>query len=158
MDPLYWLIAALLLGAVEAVFPAGIFLFFGIGALAASALALVLSTITWQVVCFAVTSLLSLALLRGRWRSLFSGRVVPAGQEIEHPLTGQQGCVREAASREQPGVVEVGGSFWRAVPDASGEALPAGTAVTVLGSLPQDGLVLRVVAVQGVSGSSRAAG
>ena len=73
MSSLYWLIAALLLGAVEAVFPAGIFLFFGIGALAGSLLALVVETITWQVLCFAVISLLSLVLLRQRWRRLFSG-------------------------------------------------------------------------------------
>ena len=158
MDSLYWLIAALLLGAVEAVFPAGVFLFFGIGALAASVLALAVNTITWQVVCFAAMSLLSLALLRSRWRGLFSGRAVPAGEGIEHPLAGQQGCVREAVSATQSGVVEVGGSFWRAMTDVPGETLPAGTTVIVQGALPQDGLVLRVAAVQIAPDSSRSAG
>ena len=147
MSSLYWLIAALLLGAVEAVFPAGIFLFFGIGALAASLLAQVVGTITWQVLCFAVTALLSLVLLRQRWRRLFSGTVVPAGEGPAHPLEGQHGTVRETVSAAQPGVVEVGGSFWRAVADSEEASLPEGTAVIVRGALPQDGLVLRVAAV-----------
>lgn len=147
MSSLYWLIAALLLGAVEAVFPAGIFLFFGIGALAASLLALVVGTITWQVLCFAVIALLSLVLLRQRWRRLFSGKVVPAGETPTHPLEGQHGIVREAVSAVQPGVVEVGGSFWRAVAVTEEAPLPEGTAVIVRGALPQDGLILRVAGV-----------
>ena len=144
MSSLYWLIAALLLGAVEAVFPAGIFLFFGIGALAGSLLALVVETITWQVLCFAVISLLSLVLLRQRWRRLFSGKLVPAGESLAHPLEGQRGIVRETVSSAQPGVVEVGGSFWRAVTDEGEPPLAAGASVIVRGALPQDGLTLRV--------------
>lgn len=144
MSSLYWLIAALLLGAVEAVFPAGIFLFFAIGALAASLLALAVGTITWQVLCFAVTALLSLVLLRQRWRRLFSGKLVPAGESPAHPLEGQRGTVRETVSSAQPGVVEVGGSFWRAVVDAGEAPLMAGASVVVRGALPQDGLILRV--------------
>lgn len=151
MNSLYWLIAGLLLGAVEAVFPAGIFLFFGIGALAASLLALAVGTITWQVLCFAVISLLSLALLRRRWRRLFSGKMVPAGENPAHPLEGQRGTVRETVTSAQPGVVEVGGSFWRAVADTEETSLPEGTAVIVRGALPQDGLVLRVVGADAAS-------
>ncbi|WP_297262667.1 NfeD family protein [uncultured Desulfovibrio sp.] len=157
MDPLYWLIAALLLGAVEAAVPAGVFLFFGLGALASCLLALLVDQLVWQMACFAVMSLLSLALLRGWWRGLFSGRAIPAGEEVEHPLIGQQGCVREAISPLQPGVVEVGGSFWRAVAEGPEESLPAGTPVIVQGALPQDGLMLRVAA-RVADGSSRSAG
>lgn len=143
----YWLIAALLLGVTEAFFPAGIFLFFGVGALSSALLALVNDKLVWQVVCFAVVSLLSLVLLRRRWRCLFSGKQLSPGSEVAHPLEGQRGYVRETVTSEQPGVVEVGGSFWRAVPDNTGDVLAAGTPVKVLGALPQNGLVVRVTAV-----------
>lgn len=142
----YWLVAGLLLGVIEAFFPAGVFLFFGLGALTSALLALVDGQLVWQVVCFAVVSLLSLVLLRQRWRRLFSGKRLSPGSEVAHPLEGQVGHVRETVSAEQPGVVEVGGSFWRAVPENREAILAAGTSVRVLGALPQNGLVLRVMA------------
>lgn len=153
----YWLIAALLLGVTEAFFPAGIFLFFGVGALASALLAYVNGQFLWQAVCFAVVSLLSLVLLRRRWRRLFSGKQLPPGSEVGHPLEGQRGHVREAVTSEQPGVVEVGGSFWRAVADNKGEVLPVGTLVLVRGALPQSGLTLRV-AVAGEETAARQPG
>ena len=149
MSAEYWLIAALLLGVIEAFFPAGLFLFFGVGALSSALLALVNGQLVWQVVCFAVVSLLSLMLLRRRWRRLFSGKQLAPGSEVAHPLEGQRGHVRETVTAEQPGVVEVGGSFWRAVTENTGEVLTGGTPILVLGALPQNGLVLRVAPTGG---------
>lgn len=155
MSAEYWLIGALLLGVVEAFFPAGVFLFFGLGALASALLALVTAQLLWQVICFALVSFLSLALLRRHWRRLFSGSRLAPGSEAVHPLEGRQGYVRETVTSEQPGVVEVGGSFWRAVAETEGEVLPDGTPVRVRGALPQNGLVLRVVAANGVAAAAR---
>lgn len=143
-----WLIAALICGIVEACFPIGVFLFFALGALLTALAALVVADPALQAVCFAVMSLLSLVVARRRWRSLFGGKTVAAGDSMTHPLTGQRGRLCEDISGDRPGVVEIGGSFWRAVGETPGEQLASGTAVIVAGALPGDSLVLRVRALK----------
>lgn len=146
MSATFWLISALIFGIVEACFPIAVFLFFALGALVTALAALAVQEPFWQAVCFVVMSLLSLLVARRRWRRLFGGTTVAAaaGESSEHPLAGRRGRLCEEVSGNQAGVVEVGGSFWRAVAETPGEYLASGTSVVILGALPDDGLVLRV--------------
>ncbi len=148
MSATFWLISALVFGIVEACFPIAVFLFFALGALLTALAALAVQEPLWQAVCFVSMSLLSLVVARQRWRRLFGGTAVAAGESMEHPLEGRRGRLCEEISGNQPGVVEVGGSFWRAVAETPGECLPGGTPVIILGALPGDGLVLQVRALK----------
>lgn len=148
MSATFWLISALVFGIVEACFPIAVFLFFALGALVTAPVALAVQEPLWQAVCFVSMSLLSLVIARRRWRRLFGGTAVAPGENMEHPLEGQRGRLCEAVSGNQPGVVEVGGSFWRAVAETPGECLASGTPVVILGAMPGDGLVLQVRALK----------
>ncbi len=148
MSATFWLISALIFGIVEACFPIAVFLFFALGSLITALAALAVQEPLWQAVCFVSMSLLSLVVARQRWRKLFGGKAVAAGESMEHPLEGQRGRLCEEISGNQPGVVEVGGSFWRAVAETPGECLASGTPVVILGALPGDGLVLQVRALK----------
>ena len=110
MSATFWLISALIFGIVEACFPIAVFLFFALGALVTALAALAVQEPLWQAVCFVSMSLLSLVVARRRWRRIFGGTTVVAGESPEHPLEGRRGRLCEEISGNQPGVVEVGGS------------------------------------------------
>lgn len=126
---------------VELAFPAMVVIFFGLGAWAAGIPAALGGTLKAQLIVFIGVSLGSLLLLRRYAKSVFGGRVQAARVGAPHPLAGQQGVVSKDLHPGNVGEVSIGGSFWRAVADTF---LPEGAAVRVLGTLPDDELVLRV--------------
>lgn len=152
--PLIWFVLGSVLLLAELMTPALVLLFFGVGAWAAACAALLGLNLSWQLMVFILVSLLTLLVLRRRLRAVFGGRSHKAGtsdangdggQPLAHPLTGRQGVVSKALHPGQVGEVSIDGSFWRAVADTQ---IDRNRPVRVLGTLPADGLVLRVAAVE----------
>lgn len=149
--PLLWFLLGFAFLAVELVNPTLVLGFFGIGAWITAAVALGGLPLGWQVVLFLMASLLSLRLLRRRFRHVFGGRAEAAtdphdyGGSSEtappHPLAGHAGRVSKPIRPDERGEVRIDGSFWRAV---AAEPIPEGREVRVLGGAPEDSLVLRV--------------
>lgn len=126
---------------VELAFPALVVMFFGLGAWAAAIPAALGGTLKLQLAVFIGVSLASLLLLRRYAKSVFGGRARTARAGAPHPLAGQQGVASKDLHPGEVGEVSIGGSFWRAVADVH---LSEGAAVRVLGTLPDDELVLHV--------------
>lgn len=152
--PLIWFVLGSAFFLAELMTPALVLLFFGVGAWAAACAALLDLTLSWQLMVFILVSVLTLLVLRRRLRAVFGGRSHKAGnndangnggQPLAHPLTGRQGVVSKALHPGQVGEVSIDGSFWRAVADTH---ISRDRAVRVLGTLPADGLMLRVAAVE----------
>lgn len=146
MSPsLLWFLLGIGFLLAELMTPATVLLFFGVGAWAAAAAALLGLATGWQLAAFMAVSLLTLIFLRRHLRAIFSGRSHKAATESRqpqaHPLSGRQGVVSKTLRPGHVGEVSIDGSFWRAV--AQNE-IPEGRPVRVLGTLPADALVLRV--------------
>lgn len=149
--PLIWFLLGLAFLGVELLSPALVLGFFGIGAWVTALAALTGLAAAWQVVVFIVASLLSLRLLRRRFRHVFSGRAEAATDPHDyggssdsrppHPLAGHTGRVSRPVRPDGRGEVRIDGSFWRAVAPVY---IPEGREVRVLGAEPEDSLVLRV--------------
>jgi len=136
-----WVIGGVLCALVELATPLMVVIFFAFGALAAAGAAGLGYGLDWQIGTFIVVSILSLALLRKRARAFFSGRARRGEDEGEHPLLGRSGVVSKIITPVEPGEVDIGGSFWRAV---AGRSVNCGEQVRVLGTLPDDALTLCV--------------
>lgn len=142
---LLWFLLGIAFLLAELMTPATVLLFFGVGAWAAAAAALLGLATGWQLAAFMVVSLLTLIFLRRHLRAIFSGRSHKAAAENSqpqaHPLSGRQGIVSRTLRPGQVGEVSIDGSFWRAVAQSE---IHEGRPVRVLGTLPADALVLRV--------------
>ncbi len=149
MNPsLLWFLLGIVFLLAELATPTTVLLFFGVGAWAAAAAALLGLTTGWQLAAFMVVSLLTLIFLRRHLRAVFGGRshkAVPENSQQAHPLSGRQGTVSKTLHPGQVGEVSIDGSFWRAV--AQSES-PQGRPVRVLGALPADALILRVAPLE----------
>lgn len=144
-----WFVAGLACFAAEVLTPHFVLMFFGLGALAAALVSLFFHDIIVELLIFSMVSLASLALLRsrvlgglwGRTRSASAPDADPGGQPGQSGQAGRTGSVSRDIPKDGEGEVALGGSYWRAVAD---EALPAGTAVRVIGHAPDNEILLHV--------------
>lgn len=147
--PLVWFLVGLAFLGIELASPTLVLIFFGIGAWATALAALADTSLSVQLVCFMLVSILSLLLLRRHLRSVFGGRAHGPGPEDDsappHPLAGRVGVVSRPIAQGMAGEVDIDGSFWRAV---STGPIAAGAQVRVLGTQAGDGLLLRVEQVE----------
>ena len=135
-----WLAAGLVLVVAELATPGGfVLIFFGIGALAVGALALVgaVVSVPLQFLVFSVVSVASLALLRGRVQSRIT---TPPSSNVDS-LVGVVAMVQERMAPRAIGRVEVRGSMW-AARNTSDVTLDPGQRALVAAV---DGLTLGVV-------------
>ncbi|MDR1857567.1 MAG: NfeD family protein [Desulfovibrio sp.] len=135
-----WFVSGMILLTLEVLSVSLVLGFFGVGACIAGAAAYMDASLGWQVGLFIVSSLLTLVVLRDRLKTVLSGRRHSATDRT-HPLEGGQGVATRDVGPGMLGEVDVNGSFWRAT---AAVHIPSGTAVRVLGTLPDDELVLRV--------------
>lgn len=133
MDSLWivWMVAGICFAIAE-VFTLGfVLLWFAVGAIAASLVALVGLGVVWQVAVFLVVSiLLTIASRTILENTVFHkrGAGLKTGMAT---LPGQRGTVVEAGGSASPGAVKVFGSTWTAIPLEGEEELVVGERVTV---------------------------
>ncbi len=135
-----WLAAGLVLVVAELATPGGfVIIFFGIGALAVGALALlgVVTSVPLQFLWFSVLSVASLAFLRGRVQS----RIQTPPSSTVDSLVGVVAMVQDQMAPRAIGRVEVRGSMW-AARNTSNVTLDPGQRALVAAV---DGLTLAVV-------------
>ena len=150
MSPsLIWFCIGLACFVAEIFTPTFVICFFGMGALASAIFSLFLHDLPTELAIFAIVSVASLFLLRGRIMSVW-GRAQnpsqkdtsPYGQPGQSGQVGRTGTVTKAIPRDGEGEIAMGESFWRAVAD---EALPEGTAIRVTGHVPGKEILMHVV-------------
>ncbi len=108
----FWLIAMIVLLAVEAMVPGLISIWFAIGALAALIAALLHAPLWLQVVWFIVVSVVSLAVTRPLAKKYVNGRVKPTNADM---ILGKDCVVTEAIDNVLgTGAVIVAGKTWTA--------------------------------------------
>ena len=135
-----WLAAGLVLVVAELATPGGfVIIFFGIGALAVGALALLgmVTSVPLQFLWFSLLSVASLAFLRGRVQSRLK---TPPSSTVDS-LVGVVAMVQERMAPRGIGRVEVRGSMW-AARNTSDVTLDPGQRALVAAV---DGLTLGVV-------------
>ena len=135
-----WLAAGLVLVVAELATPGGfVIIFFGIGALAVGALAVlgVVTSVPLQFLWFSVLSVASLAFLRGRVQS----RIQTPPSSTVDSLVGVVAMVQDQMAPRAIGRVEVRGSMW-AARNTSDVTLDPGQRALVAAV---DGLTLAVV-------------
>ena len=130
MDPaLLWLLAGVALVVTEAVVLTLVLAMFGVGALAAAAVAFAGAPGLAQAAAFAVTSTAMLLLVRPPLRNaLDKGGSSP--RTDARMLAGSTAVVVERVS-DDSGQVRLNGELWRARPYAGGSALEVGVPVSV---------------------------
>jgi membrane protein implicated in regulation of membrane protease activity len=142
--PVLWTVIGLALIALEALLPGLVILFFGIGALitALACLAFGLET-SHQLVVFALSSLVSLATLRGTLKKIFQGRSQAAREQLSRmqSFVGVDGVVTEAIPLNGSGRIRVRGSFYTAV---AGSPVAVGEAVRIVEDTRGDHSVFKV--------------
>ncbi len=138
--PVLWFAGGMIMFGLEALAPVGVFLFFGLGCLAGWIAALLDCPLTWQILAATAVCLLSLAVLRKKLGSIFSG-MSRQEQQNSSPLEGQDGVVSTAIRPGHEGQVCVLGSYWRAVAE---EALEEGENIVVAAADQEDALLLHV--------------
>jgi membrane protein implicated in regulation of membrane protease activity len=136
-----WVIGGVLCALVELAVPLMVLIFFAFGALAAAVAAGLGYGLDWQLGAFIAVSILSLALLRKHAKAFFSGRAKSGEDEGAHPMAGRNGVASKNITPFEPGEVNIGGSFWRAMAD---RPVGCGEQVRVLSALPDDALTLYV--------------
>ena len=142
IKPAYiWLIIGFILLLMEMAAPGILFVSFSMGAIAVGVLCFVLPLMPGlQIVLFLIISVMSLVLLRKRFRSIFMGRL-KGGKEMDdlsEGFIGGKAVVTRAISPEMEGQVELHGTLWKAEADT---AIPKGTPVIVT---EKDNLTLKV--------------
>lgn len=132
MIPVCWLIAGIVLMLAELIIPGFVIFFFGAGAILTAGLTWLVPecAIAWQVVCFALASVLMVILSRACFPETFAGSERhPQGDVDGDGLVGSVGKVTEAIKPPSPGRVIVQGTTWTAVSD---RPIPVGEVVTVV--------------------------
>lgn len=128
MDKIIWLIAMVLLLALEAGTVTLVSLWFAIGALAALIASLFGGALWLQLTLFITVSAVALACLHPLARKYFKPRITRTNVDS---VIGAQGYVTvEVDNLSATGTVKLGGMEWTAR-SCSGEKLPVGTLVTV---------------------------
>jgi membrane protein implicated in regulation of membrane protease activity len=138
---LLWFVAGLAMLIAELFAPSLILMFFGLGAWVVTVLYLVFDIgLPAQLMVFAVSSLLLLALLRKKLQSVFLGHVTSrqdSGTNIED-FYGREALVIVRIEPARPGRVEFNGVVWDA---ESADSIDADTRVKIL---ERNGLRLKV--------------
>jgi hypothetical protein len=138
--PWAWIVAGLILLALELVVPGGFLLWMGISGII-TGLIVLFQPIEWplQWLIFGVLSLLSIVLWLRWTRSRPTASDRPYLNRRSEQLVGQE-AVLEHAIEQGFGRIVLGDTVWR----VSGKDLPVGQRVRIIG---HDGAVLRVEAV-----------
>ena len=132
MNPMsiFWLVAAVALGAVEAITVGLVSIWFAAGALAAMVVALFGGVLWQQVLAFAIVSLVCVVALRPLTKTKIGGRDKVATNADR--IIGQEAVVREAIDNTLgKGAVAVSGVEWTARSE-DGTPIDAGRRVVVL--------------------------
>jgi membrane protein implicated in regulation of membrane protease activity len=127
-NPGFWLVAAIVLGVIEA-FTAGLVtIWLVFGALAAWVAAILGLSFVFQLIIFLIVSYIMLITTRPIVKKWLSREIVKTNADR---LIGQIGYVTEKINRlEGVGQVKVAGQIWSAVPAAGNEIEP-GTKVRI---------------------------
>jgi len=138
-----WALLGILLVGAETFIPGLAIIFFGLGALATAllcALPAVAASPAAQAVFWTLSSLLSLVLLRKRFKRLLKGTIFyRQGEDEVDSLSGEAAVVLERVSQDSPGRVRFRGTSWKAV--AYLESFEPGETVRVVS---REGLALVV--------------
>jgi membrane protein implicated in regulation of membrane protease activity len=148
-EVLLWAVVAAVAFVGELLSISFFLLFFALGSAVALVVALSGAGIVAQIVGFAVTSLLSLIVLRPVLISRLSSR---GGERyVSRPLiTGKSGIVTNTIESGASGMVRIGdGEFWTARSVYPDQRIEAGSRVRVLGT---DGLVALVESIEAEKG------
>lgn len=128
MHSVLWLAGALVLAIIEVLSVDFVFLMFSGGAAAAALAAACGAPLSVQVACFAVVSVILLAVLRP-WMKNHLNRSSPRIRTNVHALYGQTAIVIETVTSED-GRVKLGGDIWSAT-SVSGVTIEKGRTVRV---------------------------
>jgi membrane protein implicated in regulation of membrane protease activity len=137
----HWWIAAAVLFVLELVSPGVLFLWLGVGAVAAGFAALIDPGLGWRFesMIFAIISMVSAVVGRNWWDKIRNRTDKPDLNERGKTLIGKTGTLDEPIANGA-GRLKLGDSSWKII----GPDLPAGAKVRVTGA---DGAVLTVEAV-----------
>jgi membrane protein implicated in regulation of membrane protease activity len=145
--PVVWSVAGLVLIALEAVHPAFVLVFFGVGALITALVSLVFDiSSSHQLVLFAVASIATLFFLRRWLKNIFYGHSRAAQKEFAalQSFIGIDGEVTEAIVQNGEGRIKVRGSFYTAVSD---QPIRAGERARIVEDPRGDHSVFKVVKI-----------
>ena len=116
---LIWFIIGLVLFLLELVLPGFVIFFFGVGAWITALLCLIAEPgINLQAIVFAVTSVLSLILLRRMIQKKFFYSKDELSKEVEDEFTGREAVALEDFTSGKNGKVEFKGTSWKAESDS----------------------------------------
>jgi membrane protein implicated in regulation of membrane protease activity len=117
---LIWFIIGLVLFLLELVLPGFVIFFFGVGAWITALLCLVAEPgINLQAIVFAVTSVLSLVLLRKMIQKKFFYSKEELSKEVEDEFTGKEAVAAADFVPGETGKVEFKGTTWKAESDTA---------------------------------------
>ena len=112
---LVWFLIGLVLFLLELVLPGFVIFFFGVGAWITALLCLVANPgINLQVIVFAVTSVLSLILLRKMIQKRFFYSKEELSKEVEDEFTGKEAVAVDDFEPGKTGKVDFKGTSWKA--------------------------------------------
>jgi len=112
---LIWFIIGLLLFLLELVLPGFVIFFFGVGAWITALLCLIADPgFNLQAIVFAVTSVISLLLLRKMIQKKFFYSKEELSQEVEDEFTGREAIALTTMEPGKNGKVEFKGTTWKA--------------------------------------------
>jgi membrane protein implicated in regulation of membrane protease activity len=112
---LIWFIIGLVLFLLELVLPGFVIFFFGVGAWITALLCLIANPgINLQVIVFAVTSVLSLLLLRKMIQNRFFFSKEELSKEVEDEFSGKEAIAITDFGADKNGKVEFKGTTWKA--------------------------------------------
>lgn len=112
---LVWFIIGLALFLLELVLPGFVIFFFGVGAWVTALLCLIANPgINLQAIVFAVTSVLSLVLLRKMIQKRFFYSKDELSKEVEDEFTGREAVATTDFGPGHTGKVEFKGTSWKA--------------------------------------------
>ena len=134
LQQIFWLVALVLLIALEGMTMGLVSIWFALGSLSAMIASLLGGPLWLQIVLFFGVSALSLALTRPFARKILSAQTVRTNSDRNIGMTGQ--CVEAVSNEDGTGAVKLGGKVW--------------TARTADGSLIAEGSTVRVTSIEGV--------
>lgn len=127
---LAWFLIGITCFLIEMALPGFILFFFGIGAWCVALLLAVTNlSLTVQLLVFLASSLITLALLRAKLRTVFLGGAFEQDDSMIVDKAAGTGEVIEAIIPPAPGRVKYGGSFWNTVAD---QEISVGTMVDII--------------------------
>ncbi|NSW95508.1 MAG: NfeD family protein [Bacteroidales bacterium] len=128
---LIWFLIGLLLFLLELVLPGFVIFFFGVGAWITALVCLIGNPgINLQIIIFAVTSVVSLALLRRMIQKRFFFSKEGLSEAVEDEFTGREATALTDINPQKEGKVDFKGTTWKAESEAD---IRAGQKVIIKG-------------------------